>query len=89
MPRRAKRIPTAGENPLLMTLRTKIKYMVPMWLKSSEMVQPPEMVKPPFEIFLVPSWLRVPIWSITAASHYLILSFFRGFPVQFSSASDP
>ena len=26
-------IPTAGENPLLMTLRTKLKYMVPTWLK--------------------------------------------------------
>ena len=33
MPRQAKPIPTAGENPLLMTLRTKLKYMVPTWLK--------------------------------------------------------
>ena len=33
VPRRAKPIPTAGENPLLMTLRTKLKYMVPTWLK--------------------------------------------------------
>ena len=33
MPRRAKPIPTAGENPLLMTFRTKLKYMVPTWLK--------------------------------------------------------
>ena len=33
MTRRAKSIPTAGENPLSMTLRTKLKYMVPTWLK--------------------------------------------------------
>ena len=26
------------------------------------------MVQPPFEIFLVPTWLRVPIWSGTLLS---------------------
>ena len=29
----AKSVPTAGENPLLITLRTKTQVMVPLWLK--------------------------------------------------------
>ena len=32
-PRWAKSVPTAGEKPLLITLRTKIQVMVPIWLK--------------------------------------------------------
>ena len=29
------------------------------------------MVQPPFEIFLVPTWLRVPMWSGISVSSYL------------------
>ena len=54
MPRRAKPIPTAGENPLLMKVHGS--YVAQKVLK---------MVQPPFEMFLVPTWLRVPIWSGT------------------------
>ena len=32
------------------------------------------MVQPPFEIFLVPTWLRVPIWSGTQGQGKVIFS---------------
>ena len=52
-------MPTAGENPLSITLRTKTQVMVLRDSKSSKMVQPP------FEIFLVPTCIRVLTWSGT------------------------
>ena len=52
-PRLAKPIPTAGENPLLMTLNKKLSTWFLRGSNSSQMVQLP------FEIFLVPAWLGV------------------------------
>ena len=69
MPRRVKPIPTAGENPLLIS-DFENENISTWFLRGSRCSQ---MVQPRFEIFLVPTWLRVPIWSGTVLIVSLVL----------------